>query len=219
MPIERRKPNPKHKSSPLPVDFLKMVKEVYSRHFEAPLAALAKIRPNPFFETRGAIYPDEVVLAVSLHHKGHLPATTVYASCDYDPKASSPQIQDVINFCVDAAATLFDQLLDMKDVEGLRKLADEPLATLENVPFYWSQVEVAGKRVYLKIDKANLELDEATDAWLEKNDPGHKARLEREAEETEALFVTGDPNRKKPAPADDDEDEGSGEKPGGGYLH
>lgn len=212
--IERRKPNPKHKSSPLPVDFLKMVNEVFTRHFEVPLAAMAKIKAGPFFDVRGAIYPDEVLLAVSLHFKGVLAATTVYASSDFDPKASSPQVQDVVNVCVDAAGTLFDQLLDPKDVESLRKLAEESLATLENIPFYWTQVDVTGKRVYLKVDKANLALESMTEDWLEKNDPGHRERLEREARETEALFVTGDPKRKRPTPSEDDD---SGEGPG--FLH
>ena len=47
----------------------------------------AKTRKNPSFKAGGKIYPDEIVLAVSVVYEDHVAATTVYASMDFDSKA------------------------------------------------------------------------------------------------------------------------------------
>ncbi|MGZ3709265.1 MAG: hypothetical protein ACXWPM_11045, partial [Bdellovibrionota bacterium] len=120
----------------------------------------------------------------------------IYASCDFDPKASSPTAQDLLGACVDATGGLWGQLLDPTNRKGLEQLADESLSALQNAPFEWASVDVDQYRVFLKVDKANPELDQRADEWLEKNDPEYHERQQREAEETAELFVTGAKNRK-----------------------
>ena len=179
------------KSSELPVDYLKMVNDVFETNFDAGLKALGKLKPSPRFESRGQIFPNEVLICVSLVHEGHLAATTVYASADYDPRASSPTIQDVLAACVDAIGTLFSDILVADDETKLDALAHESLAVFEDIPFEWAAVEVDRRKIYLKVDKANPVLEEQADDWLAKHDPDFKEIEAEEQEETEKLFVTG----------------------------
>jgi hypothetical protein len=189
---------PLSKSTDLPVDYVRMVSDVLENTFEEGLKALTALRKaEARIEVSGRIYADEVVLAITIAHEGQLAATTVHASADFDPKASSPTVQDLLGACVDAAGGLISTLLDPKNTKRLEQLADESLSALEDIPWDWTQVEVERFRVYLKVDKANPKLEQEADDWLEKNDPEHRERLEREEEEVKKLFVTG-PSDKKP---------------------
>jgi hypothetical protein len=184
------------KFSELPVDYIKMVNEVFATNFDEGLKALVKINPAPaHFTTTGRIYIDELIVCVSLLHEGQMAATSVYASCDYDPKASSPTIQDLLSACVDGIGAVYSQLLSPETPEILEQLANESLSALENIPFEWAEFKVERYKVYLKVDKANPMLDQMADDWLEKNDPEIRAEHEEEEKETENLFVTG-PKRK-----------------------
>src|SRR4051794_22159178 len=99
--MERRKTST-IKPTPLPVDYLRMVSTVFTTNFDAPLKAFAKLKEQPVrFEASGNVYGDKIVLCVSLHTAGELAATSVYASSDFDPKASSPTVQDLLGACVD----------------------------------------------------------------------------------------------------------------------
>ena len=190
-------------ASDLPKDFLKLVKEIFTTNFEEGLTALAKIHPGPRFEPRGAVFADEVVLSMSLILEAQLAATTGYASCDFDPKASSPTAQEVLAACLDALGSLFDGILDAKNPERLKQLVGESLSAIDDAPYDWSPVEVDRFKIYLKIDKTNPALDEMADEWLKKHDPDRKARKKREHEETEKLFVSGP---RKPGSSEDDDD-------------
>ena len=194
--METRKSS-KARTSSLPVDYLRMVTEVFNTNFDAGLKALTKHNgAKAFFEVNGNVYPSEVVLAVSLMQGGQLAATTVYASCDYDPKASAPTIEDLLSHCVDTAGILFLQLLTPEKPENLERLAHNSLSALEDVPYDWTAFKVERFKVYLKIDKANPSLDRLADEWLAKHDPHAKALSEEEEEETKSLFVTGEAAKK-----------------------
>lgn len=179
------------KPSPLPSDYTKMVAEVFTANFDGGLKALKKNGHKAEFRVTGNVFTDEVALAISLVIEGQLAATTVHASIDFDPRASSPTVQDLLGLCVDASGTLFGQLLDPKSPARIEQVASQSLGSLEKVPFDWTALELEKRKVYLKIDKSNPDLDRAADDWLEKHDPGHKQRLAEEAQETEKLFVTG----------------------------
>src|SRR5262245_46910177 len=167
----RRKGEPP-KFSPLPVDYLKMVCEVFTTNFDPGLKALRKLTQGDIaFEANGAIYSNELVLAVSLIEQDQIAATTVYASTDYDPKASSPTIQDLLSACVDGVGALFEQILSPDNKERLEQIASESLSSMDNVPFYWTEAKVDRFRIYLKVDKSNPRLDQMADDWLSKNDP------------------------------------------------
>jgi hypothetical protein len=168
-----------------------MVQEVFSANFSDGLKLLAKLRPNPSFVIRGEIFPTEIVLSASLVHKDELAATTLFASVEFDPKASSPSIQDLLSACEDALAGIFSDLLNPEKPERIECVATESLASLEGVPFHWTEVKVDKYRIHVKIDKSNPTLDEMADQFLDENDPEFKARAEAEEKATEDLFVTG----------------------------
>lgn len=189
--METRK-NHVTKFSDLPVDYIKMINEVFATNFDAGLKALRKFNPTEaFFSTTGRIYTDEIVICVSLMLEGKMAATSVYASCDYDAQASSPTIQDVLSACVDAAGAIYGQLLSPDTPEVLEAVTNESLSALENIPFIWTEVQMDRNKVFIKVDKSNPELDRMTDDWLEKNDPDRHAESEEQQQATEKLFVTG----------------------------
>ncbi len=197
------------KSSPIPADYAKMVTEVFNANFDHGLKKLAKMKKSPpRFVVSGAVYLDEIVLSISLLIGKELAATTVHGSVDFDPRASSPSVQDLLGVCVDAIGTVFSPLLSTGD-EQLVTLADEPLAALQGVPFDWTRIEIEKSRVFVKIDKSNPELDQMADAWLQKNDPKFKEHQELEEAETEKLFVTGEEQKAKI----------TGKRGGGGTVH
>ena len=190
--MEHRRPaNAGTKTADLPVDFLKMVKEVFTTTFDAGLKEVAKLKSNPQFSIRGRIYPQEVVLCITLLFDGQIAATSAYASVDFDPKASSPTIQDLLGLCVDALASVYETLLDPKHPERIEQLADESLSAMDEVPFEWTLVQVDKKKIYVKMDKANPVLDEAADEWLKRNDPEALKKIEDENRAAEELIVTG----------------------------
>lgn len=199
--IERRNGSPL-KSSPLPSDFLKMVTEVFTTNFEVGLQAVAKeAGATATFRAQGAVYPNEVLLSVSLVTEGQMAATTAHASADFDPKASAPTLEELIGACVDGIGQVFGSLLDFSGKLGPEKLeaiTSGSLSALSNVPFDWTGVKVEKRTIFLLVDKSNPQLDDLASDWLEKNDPQHAARLAEEAQETEKLFVTGKEAAKKP---------------------
>lgn len=192
--IENRKGS-QLRSSPLPVDFLRMVTEVFTTNFDEGLKRMGELtKVDVRFKAHGNVFADEVVLSVSLLTEGQMAATTVHASSDFDPKASSPTIEDLLSTCVDAIGGLYSQLLLP---ERLEQLTSESLSAIEEAPFDWTQVQVEKRKVFLKIDKSNPELDQMADDWLAKHDPEFEQRQKEEQEETEKLFVTGPKDGKK----------------------
>ena len=135
--MERRK-GANTRSSPLPVDYIKMITEVFSSNFDAGIQALQKLTPGKLgFSATGAVYLDEVVLCISLLEEDQLAATSVYASTDFDPKASAPTVQDLLAACVDAIGAVFGELLDSEKPEVLEQVAAHTLAALENIPYLY----------------------------------------------------------------------------------
>jgi hypothetical protein len=195
MEKEKRKPfapGALGKSNPIPLDYVKLVSEVFRTNFDAGLKAYDQLHSRrSAFHVSGAIYVDEIVLAVTLSSEDQIVATTVYGSAEYDPVASSPTAQDLLAACVDAIGTVYAGLLDPLDKAQLEALGTESLSALDKVPFDWTKVEVERFRIHVKLDKSNPQLESLADQWLDKNDPGRREREQREHEETEALFVTG----------------------------
>lgn len=188
--MEKRIPT-SSKSSPLPSDYLKMVKDLFTDHFQEGLKKYCELKPGSEFDVSGAVYADEIVLAVSLGTEGQLAATTLYASSDFDPKASAPTIQDLLGACVDALGVAIEELLNPAEPAKLEQLADDSLSALETAPFHWSEVEADKRKIYIKVDKANIKIEQLADDWLAKHDPDFKKDLEEEQKQTEELFFTG----------------------------
>jgi hypothetical protein len=190
--MERRKGSTNRTSSPLPVDFLKMVAEVFTTNFDEGLKSLRRHTQGELsFEATGAVYLDEAVLCVSILERDNLAATTVYASLDYDPKASAPTLQDLLGSGVDAIGALYNTLLDPTDDARLEQIASHSVSALEHVPFEWAEHKAERYKVYLKLDKSNPRLEGLADDWLRKNDPDLQQLEAETEEEVENLFITG----------------------------
>lgn len=173
----------------VPGAYLKMVNQVFTQNFDDGLQRLSEIRPKPFFTSQGKIYTNEIIIAISIHFENTLVATSIYASCDFDPNASSPTAEDVLAICVDGAGALYSQLMDpQSDTKKLAELAEASLSACEALPVKWTEVEINKKRVYLKADKTNLVADQAADDWLKKNDPKYAKDLVDEESEKEEFF-------------------------------
>ena len=214
--LEKRLLNPMPmKSTPLPVDYVRMVKEVFVNHFEALLKECAeKCNDEALacatFEIQGAIYTDEILFSVSLTEPSRVAATTVHTSAAFDPKASAPNAQDILGACVDAASELFTSILDpaapaeklgslLNDslgalIENAEIKSDDPAKKLITLPIEWTSVDVNRMKIFMRVDKSNLALDQQAEDWLEKNDPDYEARKIAEQKETEKLFVKGPKN-------------------------
>jgi hypothetical protein len=179
------------KPSPLPTDYLKMVTEVLQSHFESALKVYAGYCPDSQFVVQGAVCSNEIKVAASLVSKGKLTASTVYASCDFDPKASAPTAQELLSACVDSIGTVFGTLLDETHPEIIALLAEDSAAILEQVPSLWTPMETNQREIFIRFDRANPLLEGLADEWLNKNDP-ELAQLENETEnEVKKLFFTG----------------------------
>jgi hypothetical protein len=192
MTFETRKQNLKvapAKGSELPRDFLKMVEDVFSTHFADHLTRLSSIQKGPHFVAAGHVFLDEMVLAITLTFKNKLNATTLYASLDYDPQASQPTIQDLLNLAVDGLGATLQVLLPQSETPTEAEYEpwlSQALSDFETGPLFWTQAEIEKRAIWYKLDKANTQLDSLADQWLKKHDPKYQENLEKEQEEVEA---------------------------------
>ncbi len=175
------------KGAPLPIDYVKMVTEVFVTHFTEALATLKKLKKKNRFVISGSIYPDEILLTVSLVEEGVLSATSAHASCDFDPTASQPTAEDLLAACVDALASLFSELLPA-DPKKLAEVIEQPLSEFKDVPFDWTPMTVNKREIFLRVDKLNPTLEQMADEWLDKNDPDRGREIDEEQEEGEDLL-------------------------------
>jgi hypothetical protein len=177
--------------TPLPIDYLRMMKEVFNTNFDSGLKLFSKFKKNPHFEIRGAIFPNEVVLSVSLLGEGKLSANTVHGSCNFNPK-KGPKTEELLSACVDVIGDVFAGFLMMEDEKKLEQLAYETLSGMENVPYDWTKIEREKIFVYIKMDKSNPYLDQMTDEWLKKNDPDSAKKIKIREQNRQDRFMTGE---------------------------
>jgi len=196
MSERRKEADGEVKKSDLPRDFLGLIEQVFNENFGESLKSLKQLtQAEHVFKAHGEVYPDEVLVTISLNDQEHHTATSFHASVDYDPKASYPTIQDVLNSCVDAIGALYHSLTDPahpKFEEKLLTLTEFSISAVKDIPYEWTGLKVGKQTVFLKVDKVNPELEALTDQWLEKNDPDFEKNRKKEQAETEDLFVTGD---------------------------
>jgi hypothetical protein len=182
MKWERRKKTlitaPEGAPGPLPVDFIKLVEETLTQGLQEGLTAIRGIHPASGFRAGGAIYENEILLAITLTQgPDQISATTVFGSADYDPNAEKPALMEVLSACLDAAGSVFQHYLDPAFPERIAQIADQSLSALEEAPFQWSPLRPEAHptiEVHVKIDKSNPVLDALTEEWLRKNDPEYR---------------------------------------------
>jgi hypothetical protein len=198
---DRRKTSnlPDAQTTELPVDYLRLVESTLTEGAAQGLAELKKIHPICEFSANGAIYGDEVFLAITLSHgTKNLSATTVYASADFNPSAEKPGLETILNECFEAAGAVFLHYLDLDHSERIAQIAHHSISALEEAPFEWATQsnsdEPSPVTVWVKIDKSNPMLDYLTEKWLIENDPEYKATVvvEKETNFAEAEDFLGE---------------------------
>jgi hypothetical protein len=188
---DRRKNSnsPQPAASDLPVDYLRLVEQTLTQALEPGLIEMRKTHPVSEFAAGGAIYADEVLLAITLSHGvSNLSATTLYASADFNPLADKPGLEATLSACLDAVGTIFEYYLDTAYPERITQLGHHSLSALEEAPFEWTAFEPSSEAevkvaVHVKMDKSNPQLDSLTEKWLMENDPHYKENLKKETVE------------------------------------
>jgi hypothetical protein len=191
MKWERRKKSlmtaPEGAPGPLPVDFIRLVEETLSQGLQEGLEAIRQIHPESGFRAGGAIYENEILLAITLTHgPSQISATTVFGSADYDPNSEKPALIELLSACLDAAGSVFQHYLDPAFPERITQIADQSLGALEEAPFQWSPIKPESHpkiEVHVKIDKSNPVLDALTEDWLRKHDPDYQEDSGKNMEE------------------------------------
>jgi hypothetical protein len=192
MKWERRKKSlitaPEGTPGPLPVDFVRLVEETLTQGLEEGLTSIREIHPESKFHAGGAIYENEILLAITLSQgPSQISATTVFGSADYDPNAEKPALVEILSACLDAAGSVFQHYLDPEYPERITQIADQSLSALEEAPFQWSSIRPENHpkiEVHVKIDKSNPVLDALTEDWLRKNDPNYREEAEKSPDQS-----------------------------------
>lgn len=184
----RKKPSgnkPELKPVELPIDYLKIVEETLTESLDKGIEELKKIHSICELKASGAIYSDEVLLAITISHgPKNLIATTVYASAEFNPLMPEPGIELVLSNCLDSAGSVLEHYLNPAFPERISQFASSSIGTLEEAPFEWTPMEETKVSVWVKIDKSNPVLETLTDEWLKLNDPNYSKEDEAaEAEE------------------------------------
>ena len=163
---------PELKPVELPIDFLKIVEETMNETLASGLEALKKHHSICDLKAHGALYSNEVLMAITISHgEQSLIATTVYASADFNPVMQEPGIEVILNECLDSAGAILTHYLDPKHPHRISEFASATIGSLEEAPFEWTKVDETKVTVYVKIDKSNPALESLADEWLRNNDP------------------------------------------------
>lgn len=191
--IHERRKGTESSHSELPSDYTQMVTEVFTSNFSEALAGLG-LEPPARFVAGGEIYSDEIVVHVAIVQEGRLAGVTAYASSDFDPKASSPGVEDLLGICVDAVGDLVQSLFELAEKSGnpeslLSSSLDELAAGKAALPLEWTPADVGKRKIFLRVDRTNPQLDGAADEWLKKHDPEFLKNEEKELKKAEKLFV------------------------------
>lgn len=143
----------KHKYQPVPKDFLKLVQETFQEKYAEFLADKTLI-------VDGAIYPDELILAIGLRNKDEkVRQVNFESSLDYrvDYEADENHgVLEKIHLSIDALDAMFAEYVEAGgDLE---------------MPTLWTAFEFEDTKIYLKSSKDNMELDKMADEFLREHD-------------------------------------------------
>lgn len=131
----RRKTNKKIKSTSLPPEYIKNIRDVFVKAFQKRLG-----KREIFVE--GRMFPEELILCVGyLPDPGGLRQTNFEASIDHKKK----DIIEKMNVCIDAIAGMMDQFLESGEEMEL--------------PLEWTEYDFEKKKVYLRTSGRNTSLE------------------------------------------------------------
>lgn len=131
----RRKTNKKIKSTSLPTEYIKNIKDAFKKAFKKQLG-----KRDIFVE--GRLFPEELILCVGyLPESGGLRQMNFEASADHKGK----DVFEKLGICVDAISSIMDQYLESKE-------------TLE-LPLEWTAYDFEKNKVFLRTSSRNTNLE------------------------------------------------------------
>lgn len=149
----------KHKNPPhtLPKEFIHNVGSLMGKQFKTKLQGST-------FLVYGNLYPDEVVVCVSLNHPKSLRAASLHISSELPKK--TVEAPDVVTDClkdmVDVAASWYAQALEKG--QGL----DSVLEEMGEMKPDWQEIEWEKRTLFVKLNRDNYSLERAADDFLKK---------------------------------------------------
>ena len=143
----------KHKYQPVPKDFLKLVQETFQEKYAEFLADKTLI-------VDGAIYPDELILAIGLRNKDEkVRQVNFESSLDYrvDYEADENHgVLEKIHLSIDALDAMFAEYVEANgDIE---------------MPTLWTEFDFEDQKIYLRSTTNNIELEKMADDFLREHD-------------------------------------------------
>ena len=156
MELPSRKRHVKAPTS-LPKDFLHSVSELFKKQFKGKLTGEA-------FLTYGALYPNEVVFAISLTHPKSLRSASLHVSADLTEEVGEKpeKVTEQLQHMVDVAASWFAQCFEAG--KGLEAVLGE----MEDMDTAWQDVSWEGKPLFVKLNRVNYALEHAANDLLRK---------------------------------------------------
>lgn len=146
------------KPTSLPKEFLRTVSDLFEKQFKSKLGGST-------FLVYGDLYPDEVVLAVSLSHPKSLAAASMHISNSLAKNvAENPEkVTEQLKSMVDVAASWFSQCF-----EGGKAGVEAVLAELQDANTEWQEFEWEGQQLFVKLNRTNYTLEKAAEDFLKK---------------------------------------------------
>lgn len=138
------------KGTELPLDYIKMVKDVISKSFKKHLKGQTVI-------VEGMIYPEEVLLRIGFKENTSIKQKNFESSVGFSPKEKN--VLQQINLSIDALGSMIDQYFTSKEDIDL--------------PLVWTEFKMEGKPVYLQTTGENSDLEAKADEFL-KNAGAHE---------------------------------------------
>lgn len=136
--------NPARKQK-LPPDSTKVIKDVVAKNFKTFVK-------DKNVKLDGDIYMDEIVIMLGFQNKNGIKQVNFLASADHDMKKKNTMEQ--IYLAIDALGSMISQYVEADgDIE---------------LPTEWTEFDFDKKKVYLKFDTSNTDLEAEADALLNK---------------------------------------------------
>lgn len=145
------------KPGTLPKEFLQTVAKLFQEQFD-------KESGGSSFMSYGALYPNEVILCVSLANPKSLAAASMHLSSDLpkDVSEKPEKVTEKLQVMVDMAASWYAQCF--QGGAGL----DAVLQEMNELDPSWQEVDWEGDTVFVKINKDNYALEGAASEFLKK---------------------------------------------------
>lgn len=127
----------------LPKELMTQIKSIFSESFQAHIG-------NDSIQTEGRIYPEEILMRVSIVPQKGLKQRGFEVSLQY--KKDKDNVLKLVHVAVDAIASLFEQLFASQEDHEF--------------PRIWQEVDFEGRKIFIQYTTTNTALEEEANRLL-----------------------------------------------------